>query len=92
MSDKKNHYSSVPEHYILSSESEPFLERLIFKNRGIVLIILALLTALFGYGLTKVSLDASIEKYIPLNHEYIQNYLVHKDEMKSGVADRKSVV
>jgi predicted RND superfamily exporter protein len=92
MSDKKNHYSSVPEHYILSSESEPFLERLIFKNRGIVLIILALLTALFGYGLTKVSLDASIEKYIPLNHEYIQNYLVHKDEMKSGVANVKIAV
>ena len=90
MSDKK--FSSVPEHYILSPESEPFLERLIFNNRGIVIAVLMMLTALFGFGLTKVTLDASIEKYIPLNHEYIRNYLVHKDEMKSGVANVKIAV
>ncbi|MEE3190445.1 MAG: MMPL family transporter [Pseudomonadota bacterium] len=92
MSEQKHHYSSEPEHYILSSESEPFLERLIFNNRSLVIVVLMALTALFGYGLSKVTLDASIEKYIPLNHEYIQNYLVHKDEMKSGVANVKIAV
>ncbi len=92
MSEQKHHYSSEPEHYILSSESEPLLERLIFNNRSLVIIVLMALTALFGYGLSKVTLDASIEKYIPLNHEYIQNYLVHKDEMKSGVANVKIAV
>ena len=92
MSEQKHHYSSEPEHYILSSESEPLLERLIFNNRSLVIIVLMALTALFGYGLSKVTLDASIEKYIPLNHEYIQNYLVHKDDMKSGVANVKIAV
>lgn len=92
MSEQKHHYSSEPEHYILSSETEPLLERLIFSNRALVVLVLMAFTALFGFGLTKITLDASIEKYIPLNHEYIQNYLVHKDEMKSGVANVKIAV
>lgn len=89
MAEQKHHYSSEPEHYILSPESEPFLERLFFNNRFLVLLILTALTAVFAYGLTKVKLDSSIEKYIPLNHEYIQNFLVHKDSMKNGVANVK---
>ena len=92
MKEKKSHYSTVPEHYILSPESEPWLERFIFNNRGIVMLLLAIITMVFAYGLSKVTLDASIEKYIPLNHSYIQNYLVHKDEMKSGVANVKIAV
>jgi len=92
MSEQKNRYSSEPEHYILSKETEPALERFLFHNRRVVLIILAALTLLFGFGLTKVKLDSSIEKYIPLNHEFIQNYLVHKDDMKSGVANVKIAV
>ena len=83
---------SEPEHYIVSPDEEPILERLIFNNRGIVISVLTMLTALFMFGLTKVSLDASIEKYIPLQHPFIQNFLVHKDEMKSGVANVKIAV
>ena len=89
MAEQKHHYSSEPEHFILSPETEPMLERVFFNNRFLVLIILAALTAVFAYGLTKVRLDSSIEKYIPLNHEYIQNFLVHKDSMKSGVSSVK---
>ena len=92
MSEQKRHFSSEPEHYILSSETEPALERILFNNRGLVLIILGLLTLLFAFGLTKVKLDSSIEKYIPLNHQYIKNFLVHKDDMKSGVANVKIAV
>ena len=92
MKEKKSHYSTVPEHYILSPESEPWLERFIFTNRGAVMLLLAAITMLFAYGLSKVTLDASIEKYIPLNHTYIKNYLVHQDEMKSGVANVKIAV
>ncbi|WP_430461999.1 efflux RND transporter permease subunit [Thalassolituus sp. LLYu03] len=92
MAEQKHHFSTEPEHYLLTTEAEPALEKLLFRNRGIVLIILSLLTLLFGYGLTKVRLDSSIEKYIPLNHEYIRNYLIHKDDMKSGVANVKIAV
>ncbi|MDK2777862.1 MAG: MMPL family transporter [Pseudomonadota bacterium] len=92
MSEQKHHFSTEPEHHLLSTETEPLLERVLFNNRGIVLVVLALLTALFAFGLTKVKLDSSIEKYIPLNHEFIQNFLVHKDDMKSGVANVKVAV
>ncbi|MDF1764663.1 MAG: hypothetical protein P1U57_14780, partial [Oleibacter sp.] len=73
-------------------DKAPWLEKFIFTFRFPVLLLLLLLTAIFGYGLTKVSLDASIEKYIPLNHPYIQNYLQYKDEMKSGVANVKIAI
>lgn len=89
MAEQKHHFSTEPEHYILSKETEPALERILFNNRMLVMVVLGLLTLLFAYGLTKIKLDSSIEKYIPLNHTYIQNYLVHKDDMKSGVANVK---
>jgi len=92
MSEQKHHFSSEPEHHILSTETEPMLERVLFGNRLVVLILMVLLTMLFGYGVTKIKLDSSIEKYIPLNHEYIRNFLVHKDDMKSGVANVKIAV
>lgn len=92
MSEQKHHFSTEPEHYILSTETEPMLERVLFGNRLVVLILMVLLTMLFGYGVTKIKLDSSIEKYIPLNHEYIRNFLVHKDDMKSGVANVKIAV
>jgi predicted RND superfamily exporter protein len=86
---KAKHIESEPEHYLFSSGSEPFLERLLFAARPAVLLILALLTVVFGYGLTQIKLDSSIEKYIPLEHEFIQNYLVHKDELSSGLSNIK---
>jgi len=89
MVDQNKVVKSEPEHYLLSPGSEPFLERLLFNNRTVVLFILAALTALFAYGMTQIRLDSSIEKYIPLNHEYIKNYLVHKDELGSGLSTIK---
>jgi len=89
MVDQNKVVKTEPEHYLLSPGSEPFLERLLFNNRTVVLFILAALTALFAYGMTQIRLDSSIEKYIPLNHEYIKNYLVHKDELGSGLSTIK---
>ena len=92
MAEQKHHYSSEPEHYILSPETEPFLERVLFNHRQVVVAILALLTLVFAWGLTQIRLDSSIEKYIPLQHEYVQNYLVHKDDLNSGIANIKVAV
>ena len=89
MADQKNTHSSAPAQQLITPEAEPFLERLLFSNRTVVLIILSLLTAFFAVGVFKTKLDSSIEKYIPLGHEYIQNYLVHANDMKSGVANIK---
>ncbi len=80
---------SEPEHFIITPGSEPFLERILFAARPLVLAILAILTVIFAYGLTQIKLDSSIEKYIPLKHEFIKNYLVHKDELGSGLSNIK---
>lgn len=88
----KEKHSSAPAQKIFTDEATPLLERILFKNRPLVLVILAALTALFAYGLTQTKLDSSIEKYIPVNHEYIQNYLTHADDMKSGVANIKLAI
>lgn len=87
MSQEK--HSTAPVQKILIDEAAPLLERVLFKNRPLVLIILLALTALFGYGVTLTKLDSSIEKYIPTQHEYIKNFLIHADDMKSGVANIK---
>lgn len=87
-----NKPSSAPAQKLLTEEAEPLLERVLFSNRPIVLTILAILTAIFAYGVTQTKLDSSIEKYIPLGHEYIQNYMVHASDMKSGVANIKIAV
>jgi predicted RND superfamily exporter protein len=84
-----NNIKSEPEHYLISPGSEPFLERVLFAARPLVLLILAILTVVFAYGLTQIKLDSSIEKYIPLKHEFIKNYLVHKDELGSGLSKIK---
>jgi predicted RND superfamily exporter protein len=91
MSNSKivNDKKSAPEHFLISPVSEPFLERLLFKSRPVVLAILAILTIIFSYGLTQIKLDSSIEKYIPLQHQFIKNYLVHKDELSSGLSNIK---
>lgn len=81
--------NSKPEHFLISPETEPFLERFLFAARPIVLMVLAVLTVIFAYGLTQIKLDSSIEKYIPLKHEFIKNYLVHKDELGSGLSNIK---
>ncbi|MEH6448266.1 MAG: MMPL family transporter [Oleispira sp.] len=87
--NKLKNIKSEPEHYLISPESEPFLERVLFAARPLVLTILAVLTLIFAYGLTQIKLDSSIEKYIPLKHEFIKNYLVHKDELGSGLSNIK---
>lgn len=90
MSEHKN--SSAPAQQLISKDAGPALERILFNNRPLVLIILSLLTLVFAYGVTQTKLDSSIEKYIPLGHEYIKNYMVHANDMKSGVANIKIAV
>jgi predicted RND superfamily exporter protein len=87
--NKTQGVKSRPEHFLVTPQSEPFLERLLFTARPVVLAILAILTVIFSYGLTQIKLDSSIEKYIPLNHQFIKNYLVHKDDLGTGLSNIK---
>ncbi|MFT7338894.1 MAG: hypothetical protein ACI92B_002229, partial [Marinobacter maritimus] len=42
------------EHYLTTPKAEPFLERLIFNNRVVILIGFMLLTAFVGYNAVKI--------------------------------------
>lgn len=57
------------------------LERLLFNHRAWVVVLCALITAVLGWQVSRLSLNASFEKTIPTSHPYIQNYLAHQAEL-----------
>jgi hypothetical protein len=57
-----------------------FLERLIFGNRGIVIGLFTVITAVLFYSAVQLKLDAGFEKNIPLNHQYMQTYMQHRKD------------
>ncbi|WP_111497803.1 MULTISPECIES: efflux RND transporter permease subunit [Marinobacter] len=71
------------DHYFTSPNAEPFLERLIFNNRAIILIAFLFLTLFLGYNAVKIEPDASFERMIPLEHPYIVNMLEHRDDLEN---------
>ncbi|MBJ7538644.1 efflux RND transporter permease subunit [Marinomonas transparens] len=89
------HHSPVP--VSPADEFDPntgsIIERVLFNNRLIVIIVCALLTALLGWQATKLTINASFEKTLPTNQEYIQNYLKYESELTGlGNALRIAVV
>lgn len=63
-------------------KSGNLLERLVFNNRMIVVVVCVLLTMVFAYQATKVRFNASFEKMIPQSQSYIKNYLQNKSELR----------
>lgn len=57
-----------------------FLESLIFRNRIVVLLLFLAATVFLGYQSSQLRLDAGFTKNIPLNHEYMQNYMKHVND------------
>lgn len=57
------------------------LERLLFNHRAVVVVLCALITAILGWQVSRLALNASFEKTIPTSHPYIQNYLAHQAEL-----------
>ena len=71
------------EHYLTTPKAEPFLERLIFNNRAVILVAFFLLTLFLGYNAIKIQPDASFERMIPLEHPYIVNMLENRDDLQN---------
>lgn len=63
------------------SNSGSQLERLLFNNRLVVLVLCGLITLLLAFQATKVQLNASFERMIPTTHPYIVNFLKHKGDI-----------
>lgn len=56
------------------------LERAVFRHRLFAIISFALITCLLLFKATQIQLDASFNKNIPLNHEYMKVYTKHEKQ------------
>ncbi len=56
------------------------IERLIFSQRKLVVLLFVLATVFLGYQASNMRLDAGFEKNIPLNHEYMQTYMQYRED------------
>ncbi|PLP95282.1 RND transporter [Pseudomonas sp. FFUP_PS_473] len=61
--------------------SGSLVERAIFNNRLLVLLVCGLLTLFFASQLRHLQLSASFEKMIPQGHPYIQNFTAHQKDL-----------
>jgi predicted RND superfamily exporter protein len=63
--------------------SGSFLERLLFNNRPVILILCMIITLILGFEACQTKLSASFESMIPTNHPFIVNYFKHYDDLQS---------
>lgn len=61
--------------------SGSLIERAVFNNRLLVLLVCGLLTLFLGYQITKLKVNASFDKMIPQSHEYILNFFESRDRL-----------
>jgi uncharacterized protein len=63
--------------------SGSIVERLLFNNRPIILLLCLLLTTFLGFEATHVKLNASFTKMIPTQQPFIVNFLNHYSDLQS---------
>lgn len=56
------------------------LEKIIFRNRMAVILVFLAATVFLVLQAMQLKLDAGFAKNVPLNHEYMINYMKHKDD------------
>lgn len=78
-----SNWNSEGERRAPSAGAEPMIERLIFNNRPIILIVFLALTLFLGYNALKIQPDASFERLIPLEHPDIVNMMEHREDLSN---------
>lgn len=68
------------------------IEQWVFERRKTLLVAAFLMTLFFLWGLGSIQLDSSMEKYIPTQHPYVQNFLRHQQDFSAGIATLQVVV
>ena len=68
------------------SRSGNLLERIIFNNRVIVIVLCLVITAVLSHQALQLQVNASFERMIPMKHPYLVNYFEHKEEL-SGMGN-----
>lgn len=64
------------------AQSGSLIERLVFNHRRWLLLVCVVLTLVLGWFGSRVQVNASFEKMIPMDHPYIQNFLKHRSELR----------
>src|SRR5210317_309515 len=72
-------------------QSGTFLEKLVFNNRAMVMILCLITTLILGYQATKIQLQAGFEKTLPKAHQFVINYQANKNELK-GLGNNLRIV
>ncbi|WP_199236608.1 RND family transporter [Ramlibacter sp. WS9] len=67
------------------------LERIIFNNRRVILVVFAIISLFLGWRSTLLDVNANFERMIPASHPYIKNFLESKDELR-GLGNQVRVV
>ncbi|MDO8288469.1 MAG: MMPL family transporter [Parvibaculum sp.] len=58
-----------------------FVELIVFKARLLILVLLAVFTAVMGYFAFELRMEAGFLKQVPTKHEYVQTFLRYQDEV-----------
>jgi len=62
-------------------EEAKFIERLIFNNRRVIIVVFLALTTFFMWQASHLRPDASFTKMLPTQHPYIRNMLARLDQL-----------
>jgi predicted RND superfamily exporter protein len=63
--------------------SGSWLERLVFNHRRAVIVLCAVITVVLGFlTASRLTLNASFERMLPVSHPYIKNYLDNRNELR----------
>jgi hypothetical protein len=62
-------------------KSGSVIERALFNNRLIIVLLCLLATVVLGYQAKGLALNAAFEKMIPTRHEYIANFLENRQQL-----------
>lgn len=63
------------------TRSGSLLERMLFNNRQLVVILCLIVTAVLGWQATRIGLNASYQQMIPTHHPFVANYLKNKRDL-----------
>jgi len=63
--------------------SGSLVERALFNNRLLVVILCLIATLFLGWQSTQIRLNASYEKMIPTSHPFVANYLANKGDLST---------
>lgn len=72
----------VPRREDFDANSGNRLERIIFNNRLVLVIVCALVTAFLGYHASRLEVNASFEKMMPQSQPFIKNYFANATSLR----------